>query len=83
MKFLLRYKIYELTEQYGHKVSHTAPYHCHPSPTGVVWCQTKRYYDSSIGQYRFGMEAVENMWEELLEQVCMFVLSVLTIKERL
>jgi transposase len=81
MKFFLGFKIYDLTEQHGHKVLHIPPYHFHLNPTELVWSQTERYYNSSIGQFGFGMEAVKrcgrNYWNRF---VCF---SVLTIKERL
>jgi hypothetical protein len=85
MKFFLRFKIYELTVRaWTQSFTHTTPpYYCHLNPTELVWSQTKRYYNSSIGQYGFGMEAVKKMWEQLLEQVCMLASSVLTIKDRL
>jgi hypothetical protein len=73
MKFFLRFKMYELPEQQGHKVLHIPPYDCHINPSELVWSHAKRYYNSSIGKYGFGMEAVKMMWEGLLEQVSTFV----------
>jgi transposase len=55
MVFFLRFKIYELIEEHGHKVLYIPPYHCHLNPTELVWSQTKRHYSPNIG----GMEAVK------------------------
>lgn len=66
MKFFLRFKMNKLVEEHGHTVLHTPPNQCHFSHTEMVWSQTKRCYNSSIEQNGFGMEAVKNVWEELL-----------------
>jgi hypothetical protein len=55
MKLFLSFKIYELIEEYGHKVLQIQPKHYRFNLTELVWSQTKRYYNSNIDRDGFGM----------------------------
>jgi hypothetical protein len=72
-KILCRVKTDEMIQALGHNVLHVLPYHNHFNPTKLIWSQDKRYYNSNFGQNGCGMEAEKKLWEESLEQVCMFV----------
>jgi hypothetical protein len=72
-EILSQVKTDEFTEAHGHKVLCVPPYHNHFNPTKLIWSQAKRDYTSNFGQNEFAMEAEKKMWEETLEQVCMFV----------
>jgi hypothetical protein len=72
-EILCQVKTDEMIEAHGYKVLCVLPYHNHFHPTKLIWSQAKRYYNSNFGQNGFGMEAEKKVWEESLEQFCMFV----------
>jgi hypothetical protein len=75
-KFFFRFKIDKMIQEYGHKV---LVYH-HIIATSSPFNKSssrQRYYNSNINLNGFGIEAVTNMWEESLQQVC-FLCSLVT-----